>query len=90
MRVYMTRGDKKESAQTPPAISNDLARPWKNDTHWPDCRMALLDRKKRTEADRVARLVEHVELTLMDDYQENLVDAIHIPHMTDEFPHLKK
>ena len=54
------------------------------------CRMALLDRKKRTEADRVARRVEHVELTLMEDFQENLIDAIHIPHMTDEFPHLYK
>jgi len=54
------------------------------------CRAALLDRKKRQEADRIARRVEYVELTLMDDFQQNLIDAIHIPHMTDEFPHLKK
>jgi len=53
------------------------------------CRMALLDRKKRIEADSIARQVEYVELTLMDDFQENLIDAIHIPHMTDEFPHVK-
>ncbi|MGA9534882.1 MAG: hypothetical protein WBR24_03140 [Desulfobacterales bacterium] len=52
--------------------------------------MVLLDRKKRSEADRVAHRVDHVELTLLDDFQENLIDAIHIPHMTDEFSHLKK
>ena len=54
------------------------------------CRAALLDRKKRAEADRIARRVEYVELTLMEDFQQNLIDAIHIPHATDEFPHLKK
>ncbi len=54
------------------------------------CRMALLDRKKRAEAERIARQVEYVELTLMDGFQEHLVDAIHIPHMTDDFPHLKQ
>jgi len=53
------------------------------------CRMALLDRKKRAEADRIARQVEYLELTLMEDFQEHLIDAIHIPHMIDEFPHLK-
>ena len=46
--------------------------------------------KIRTEADRVARRVDYVEMTLMDDFQENLIDATHIPNMTDEFPHLKK
>ncbi len=54
------------------------------------CRAALLDRKKREEADRIARRVEYVELTLMEDFQQHLIDAIHIPHMTDDFPHLKK
>ena len=53
------------------------------------CRMALLDRKKRAEADRIARQVEYLELTLMEDFQEHLIDAIHIPHMIDEFQHLK-
>ena len=52
------------------------------------CRMALLDRKKREEADRIARQVEYVELTLMENFQEHLIDAIHIPHMTDDFPNL--
>ena len=54
------------------------------------CRATLLDRKKRLEADRIVQRVEYVELTLMEDFQQNLIDAIHIPHMTDEFPHLKK
>ena len=53
------------------------------------CRKALLDRKKRAEADRIARQVEYVELTLMTDFQQHLMEAIHIPHMTDEFTHLK-
>jgi uncharacterized 2Fe-2S/4Fe-4S cluster protein (DUF4445 family) len=53
------------------------------------CRAALLDRKKRDEADRIARQVEYVELTLMEDFQQHLIEAIHIPHMTDDFPHLK-
>ena len=54
------------------------------------CRATLLDRKKRVEADRIARRVEYVELTLMEEFQQNLIDAIHIPHMTDEFPCLQK
>jgi uncharacterized 2Fe-2S/4Fe-4S cluster protein (DUF4445 family) len=54
------------------------------------CRMALLDRKKRAEADRIARQVDYIELTLMENFQEHLIEAIHIPHMADDFPHLKK
>ena len=54
------------------------------------CRMALLDRKKREEADRMARQVDYVELTLTEDFQEHLIEAIHIPHMTDDFPNLKQ
>ena len=49
-----------------------------------------MDLKKRTEADRIARRVEYVELTLLEEFQQNLIDAIHIPHMVDKFPHLKK
>ncbi len=51
------------------------------------CRAALLDRKKRREAEDIARRVEYVELTLMPDFQDHLLDAIHIPHRTDAFPH---
>jgi uncharacterized 2Fe-2S/4Fe-4S cluster protein (DUF4445 family) len=53
------------------------------------CRMALLDRRKRAEADRLARRVEYVELTLMKDFQEQLIEAIHIPHASDVFPSLR-
>jgi uncharacterized 2Fe-2S/4Fe-4S cluster protein (DUF4445 family) len=52
------------------------------------CRAALLDRKKREEADRIARQVEYVELTLEPDFQRELIAATQIPHMTDAFPHL--
>jgi uncharacterized 2Fe-2S/4Fe-4S cluster protein (DUF4445 family) len=50
------------------------------------CRMALLDRKKRAEAERIAREVEYVELTLMEDFQETLIGAIHIPHTAHHRP----
>jgi uncharacterized 2Fe-2S/4Fe-4S cluster protein (DUF4445 family) len=52
------------------------------------CRAALLDRKKRVEADWVANHAEYIELTLTEDFQQNLIEAIHIPHMSDRFPHL--
>lgn len=51
-------------------------------------RAALLDRKKREEAEWVARNVEYVELTLDKDFQKEFVDALTIPHMRDRFPHL--
>ena len=54
------------------------------------CRAALLNRKKREEAERVARQVDYIELTLMEDFQEHLIEAIHLPHMTDEFPSLRE
>jgi uncharacterized 2Fe-2S/4Fe-4S cluster protein (DUF4445 family) len=52
------------------------------------CRMALLNRRKREEAERIADHVEYVELTMIKDFQEQLIDAIHMPHMTDAFPDL--
>jgi len=52
------------------------------------CRMALLNCRKREEADRIAGHVEYVELTMIKDFQEQLIDAIHMPHMTDAFPDL--
>ena len=51
------------------------------------CRMALLNCSKRLEADWVARHAEYVELTLVKDFQEHLIEAIHLPHMTDSFSH---
>ena len=52
------------------------------------CRAALLDRGKRLEADRIARQVEYLELTLEEDFQRQLMEATQFPHMTDAFHHL--
>jgi len=52
------------------------------------CRMVLLDREKRLEAEQVAKRVHCVELTLEPGFQDELVAAIHIPHMRDSFSHL--
>jgi uncharacterized 2Fe-2S/4Fe-4S cluster protein (DUF4445 family) len=52
------------------------------------CRSALLNRDKRREADRVAREVEYMELTLEADFQEQLMDAIYFPHRCDGFKNL--
>jgi uncharacterized 2Fe-2S/4Fe-4S cluster protein (DUF4445 family) len=51
-------------------------------------RAALLDRSKREEANWVARNVEYLELTLEQDFQQEFMQAMHIPHMQDAFPHL--
>jgi uncharacterized 2Fe-2S/4Fe-4S cluster protein (DUF4445 family) len=53
------------------------------------CRAALLNRKKREEANWVARNVEYVELTLEEDFQRAFMEAMHIPHMKDKFPHIE-
>ncbi|MEN8246970.1 MAG: ASKHA domain-containing protein, partial [Thermodesulfobacteriota bacterium] len=52
------------------------------------CRAALLDRDKRLEANRIARQVEYIELTLEEDFQRHLMEAIQFPHMKDTFEHL--
>jgi uncharacterized 2Fe-2S/4Fe-4S cluster protein (DUF4445 family) len=51
--------------------------------------LALLNREKRTEADRMARQVEYIELTTHPDFTEEFVNAMAIPHMKDDFPHLQ-
>jgi uncharacterized 2Fe-2S/4Fe-4S cluster protein (DUF4445 family) len=53
------------------------------------CRAALLDRKKRDEADWVSRNVEYIELTVEEDFQKQFMECMQIPHMKDEFPHLE-
>jgi uncharacterized 2Fe-2S/4Fe-4S cluster protein (DUF4445 family) len=52
-------------------------------------RAALLNRNKREEADWVSRNVEYIELTMEKDFQEQFMEAMQIPHMTDPFPHLE-
>ncbi len=52
------------------------------------CRAALLNREKRVEANWVSRNVEYIELTVERDFQQQFMEAMQIPHMKDEFPHL--
>lgn len=53
------------------------------------CRAALLDRRKRIEANWVSRNVEYIELTVEEDFEKQFMQAMQIPHMKDEFPHLE-
>ncbi len=53
------------------------------------CRAALLNVKKRVEANWCSRNVEYIELTVESTFQQDFVEAMQLPHMTDEFPHLK-
>jgi uncharacterized 2Fe-2S/4Fe-4S cluster protein (DUF4445 family) len=52
-------------------------------------RIALLDREKREEANKVARQIKYIELTVDPDFQQEFMRAMHFPHMKDEFPHIK-
>jgi uncharacterized 2Fe-2S/4Fe-4S cluster protein (DUF4445 family) len=52
-------------------------------------RIALLNKEKREEANRIARQVEYLELTIEEGFQEEFVAALHIPHTRDSFHHLK-
>ena len=49
----------------------------------------LLNQEKRREADRVAREVQHVQTATDPHFENEFVAAIHIPHKTDAFPHLR-
>jgi uncharacterized 2Fe-2S/4Fe-4S cluster protein (DUF4445 family) len=53
------------------------------------CRAALLDRRRRAEAEDICRQIDYVELTRSADFQLQLTEALHIPHMVDAFPHLQ-
>jgi uncharacterized 2Fe-2S/4Fe-4S cluster protein (DUF4445 family) len=52
------------------------------------CRAALLNVKKRVEANWCSRNVEYIELTVESSFQQEFMEAMQLPHMTDEFPHL--
>jgi uncharacterized 2Fe-2S/4Fe-4S cluster protein (DUF4445 family) len=52
-------------------------------------RIALLNVDQRVEADRRAREVEYLELTLAPDFDEFFTRAMWFPNMKDSFPHLK-
>jgi uncharacterized 2Fe-2S/4Fe-4S cluster protein (DUF4445 family) len=51
-------------------------------------RIALLNRDRRREAQQVARWVEYVETAVEPGFQREFVAAMHLPHMSDPFPHL--
>jgi uncharacterized 2Fe-2S/4Fe-4S cluster protein (DUF4445 family) len=53
------------------------------------CRTALLNVQKRVEANWCSRNVEYIELTVEENFQQEFMEAMQLPHMTDEFPHLK-
>lgn len=53
-------------------------------------RMALLNKDKRSEAEEKARWVEFVEIAVEPEFEKEFMQAMHIPHMKDPFPNLKK
>jgi len=52
-------------------------------------RIALLNVDKRAEADKMARQLEYVELTVEPNFDKIFSQAMWLPHMKDTFPHLK-
>lgn len=46
-------------------------------------RMALINAKKRIEAEKIARKIEYIELTVDPDFETEFVNAMHIPHRTE-------
>jgi len=51
-------------------------------------RIALLNRHKRAEAQKISHWIKYIETAVDPDFQDEFVGAIHIPHATDAFPHL--
>lgn len=43
-------------------------------------RIALINAKKRTEAEKIARKIEYIELTVDPDFETEFVNAMHLPH----------
>jgi uncharacterized 2Fe-2S/4Fe-4S cluster protein (DUF4445 family) len=53
------------------------------------CRAALLNVQKRVEANWCSRNVEYLELTVEPTFEQDFMEAMQLPHMTDKFPHLE-
>jgi uncharacterized 2Fe-2S/4Fe-4S cluster protein (DUF4445 family) len=51
-------------------------------------RIVLLNRFKRREAQQLARRVRYIETAVDQNFQDEFVKALHIPHQTDTFSHL--
>ena len=52
-------------------------------------RIALLNREKRLEAQRIAHWVRYIETAVDPEFQNEFVAALHLPHAGDSFPHLQ-
>ena len=52
-------------------------------------RMALLNVDKRREADEFAKKVDYIELTVSPEFEKTFAQSMWLPHMKDDFPHLK-
>jgi uncharacterized 2Fe-2S/4Fe-4S cluster protein (DUF4445 family) len=52
-------------------------------------RMALLNVDKRREADEFAKKVDYIELTVSPEFEKTFAYSMWLPHMKDDFPHLK-
>jgi uncharacterized 2Fe-2S/4Fe-4S cluster protein (DUF4445 family) len=53
------------------------------------CRAALLNVQKRIEANWCSRNVEYLELTVEPTFEQDFMEAMQLPHMTDKFPNLE-
>jgi len=52
-------------------------------------RVALMDKDQRDEADKIARMVEYVELTVEEDFDKIFGQSMWLPNMKDKFPHIE-
>jgi len=53
-------------------------------------RIALLDRARRADSEGLARRVHYIETAIDPSFQDEFVGAMHLPHMSDAFPHLEE
>ena len=53
-------------------------------------RIALLNRKRRSEAAELARQVDYVSIAVEPGFQDEFVAAMALPHARDPFPHLNQ
>lgn len=51
-------------------------------------RFALLNKDKRREAQAISYKVQYIETAVNPNFQDEFVAALHIPHKSDNFPHL--
>lgn len=51
--------------------------------------LALMNMEKRAEADQIALKVENVELSTQQEFKDEFIKALAIPHSEDPFPHIE-